>query len=66
MKGSLASASSLLQLVPEQFLLVATGYFLLESSEGKRQHASTPAWIKLSPTSQYLIPVSQGQDGELD
>lgn len=58
MKGTLGSASSHLQLVPEQFLLVTTGYFLLESFEEKRQHASTPTRIKLSPTSQCLIPVS--------
>lgn len=58
MKGTLASASSQLQLVPEHLVLVATGYFLFESFEGKRQHASTPAWIKLFLTSQCLIPVS--------
>lgn len=66
MKGAPASASSHLQLVPERLLLVATGSFLLESFEGKRLRASTPARIKLSATSRCLIPVSPGQDGELD
>lgn len=46
MKGALAPASSQLQLVPKRLLLVATGYFVLEAFEGKRQAASTPAWIK--------------------
>lgn len=31
MKGTLVSASSQLQLVPERLLLVATGYFVLEA-----------------------------------
>lgn len=66
MKGAPASASSQLQLVPEGLQLVATGSFLRESFEGKRQHASTPARIKLSAASWCLIPVSPGQDGELD